>query len=154
MKWLLTIETENDLIVVCRLMNIFRRKGLRLLMLAMAETAEGYSLMAVVETPAADGDHYYNFVRRTEGVRSVTCYRQQTTELASHVFVDLPEGRPPEVARWEGSGARLIFATHGKMLYELPVGANIGAFASAGATLLPFTCAMTTRESTDPPTAY
>ena len=27
MQWLITLETEQDLIVTCRLMNVFRRKG-------------------------------------------------------------------------------------------------------------------------------
>ncbi len=30
MQWLITLDTENDLIVTCRLMNAFRRKGLKI----------------------------------------------------------------------------------------------------------------------------
>ena len=36
MQWLITLETEQDLIVTCRLMNVFRRKGLKITTLAMA----------------------------------------------------------------------------------------------------------------------
>lgn len=151
MKWLLTIETEDDLIVICRLMNIFRRKGVRLLTLTMAEAAEGYCLMALVETPEADGDHHYNFVRRTEGVRHVTCYRQQPSETASHIFVDSSETKWSDAARWRELGARLIFASHGKMLLEVPDGVSLDAYAADGASLLPFACAMTTRDSTASP---
>lgn len=151
MKWLLTVETENDLIVICRLMNIFRRKGVRLVTMAMAEAAEGYCLMAVVETPAADGDHHYNFVRRTEGVRHVTCYRQQSSDAAAYVFVDSPEAKATDAVRWHELGARLVFASHGKMLLEVPAGASLDAYVTDGVSLLPFACAMSTRESSPPP---
>jgi len=34
MQWLITLDTEQDLIVTCRLMNAFRRKGLKITTLA------------------------------------------------------------------------------------------------------------------------
>ncbi len=41
MQWLITLETENDLIVTCRLMNVFRRKGTKISTLAIGRAAAG-----------------------------------------------------------------------------------------------------------------
>jgi hypothetical protein len=77
MRWLLTLETEKDPIATCRLMNIFRRKGVAILKLELASAAAGFSLSALVETRDADVPHLFHFLRRTEGVREVTCYRHE-----------------------------------------------------------------------------
>ncbi|MGH9378015.1 MAG: hypothetical protein ACRD1I_04375 [Terriglobia bacterium] len=116
MKYLLTVETQDDLIVVCRLLNILRRKGVSLLTFVMSLVAEGYCLTALLETADAELDHLYHFLRRTEGVHHVTYYREHESEPA--VF----EG---EADSWDASsgkallpGAKLVFASHGKSLLE------------------------------------
>lgn len=120
MKWLFTIETENDLIVICRLMNIFRRKGVKLVTLTMASAPESYSLAVVVEAQEGDAEHDFHFLRRTEGVKHVTAYRHETSQPASFVFVDAESGSP-EAARWPElfPGSKVIFASHGKALFEV-----------------------------------
>jgi acetolactate synthase regulatory subunit len=80
MQWLITLETEKDTIVTCRLMNVFRRKGLKIVTLAMTTRPSGHSMIAVVELPEADVDHIFNFLRRIEGVRHVACYQHETSE--------------------------------------------------------------------------
>lgn len=79
MQWLITLETEKDPIVTCRLMNVFRRKGLKIVTLAMTTRPSGHSMIAVVELPEADIDHVFNFLRRMEGVRHVACHRHETS---------------------------------------------------------------------------
>ncbi|MGH9351531.1 MAG: hypothetical protein ACRD2G_05140 [Terriglobia bacterium] len=119
MKYLLTLETQDDLIVVCRLLNILRRKGARLLAFTMALAAEGYSLTALLETPDSGLDHLYHFLRRTEGVRHVTYYRQHESEPASFVFVE-GEADSQGASRIAAllPGAKLVFASRGKALLE------------------------------------
>ncbi|HEV2419195.1 MAG TPA: hypothetical protein VGX94_15470 [Terriglobia bacterium] len=119
MKYLLTLETQDDLIVICRLLNIFRRKGVRLLTFTMALTAEGYNLTVLLETAGADLDHLYHFLRRTEGVRHVTYYRQHDSEPASFVFVE-GEAGSQDASRIAAllPGAKLLFAGQGTALLE------------------------------------
>lgn len=80
MRWLITLETEKNPIVTCRLMNVFRRKGLKIVTLAMTTQPSGHSTIAVVELPEADINHVFNFLRRIEGVRHVACHRHETFE--------------------------------------------------------------------------
>jgi hypothetical protein len=68
MQQLFTIDTEGDLIVVCRLINVFRRKGVSLTKLAMSATQDGFRLAVLFEAKQSDIEHLFNFVRRTEGV--------------------------------------------------------------------------------------
>ena len=51
MKWLIALETDNDPIAACRLMNIFRRKGLKIATLTLAAQPAGFSMMVLVEAP-------------------------------------------------------------------------------------------------------
>jgi acetolactate synthase regulatory subunit len=74
----LTIDTEAELIVICRLLNIFRRKGVRLTNLVMSSTSEGFRVAVRFEAAQTEIDHLFNFVRRTEGVSHVA-----TEETAS-----------------------------------------------------------------------
>ena len=143
MKHLLTIETRGDLIVVCRLFNVLRRKGVRLLTLVMSLAAEGYTLMALIEVSEANAEHLYHFLRRTEGVLHVTIYQNQTSEAATFVFVDgdTESHQAASVAKLL-PGSKLVFASHGKALLE--------AHHSVGPVLnqpgvLPFACVRTTR---------
>ncbi|MGH9396485.1 MAG: hypothetical protein ACRD18_06500 [Terriglobia bacterium] len=121
MKYLLTIETQDDLIVVCRLLNMLRRKGARLLTLVMSLTPEGYCLMALAEIKASEAEHMFHFLRRAEGVRHVTYYRHETEGAAAFILVD-GEGESMDAARWATllPGAKLIFSDHGKAFLEAP----------------------------------
>jgi hypothetical protein len=68
MQRLFTIDTEGDLIVICRLINIFRRKGVKLTKLVMSSAPEGFRLAVLFEAAEAESEHLFNFLRRTEGV--------------------------------------------------------------------------------------
>ena len=75
MQWVLKLETEKELITTCRLMNIFRRKGVTILKLELEAAASSFAVTALVETRESDVPHLFNFLRRTEGVYRVTCDR-------------------------------------------------------------------------------
>lgn len=123
MQWLIELQTNADPISACRLMNIFRRKGLEIVTLAMSAQAGGYSLLAVLAFPESELGHIFNYLRRTEGVKQLTCYRHDSSAEASfilsqaesdmssaaHVLKSFPE-------------SRLIFASQGKYLLEVPPG--------------------------------
>ncbi|MGA8182028.1 MAG: hypothetical protein WB819_00115 [Terriglobia bacterium] len=127
MQWLLTLECDRDPIVVCRLMNIFRRKGLEIENLALGATAESYSLMAVVDSPEEDVDHIFNFLRRTDGVLGVTYYQHEPSQDASFIFVESAENSENLKRIQEAfPGCRVIFASHGKYLVEVPSGTSPG----------------------------
>ena len=85
MQWLLELETEKDPISTCRLMNIFRRKGLNIVTLSLEAGPAEFSMKALVETAESEVAHIFNFLRRTEGVRHVTCYRDEGPANASGV---------------------------------------------------------------------
>ena len=153
MQWLITLETEPDLIAVCRLTNIFRRKGLNLATLALAARPLGFSLMAVVESHEAEVDHIFNFLRRTEGVQHVTCYRHEPSQDASFVFIDADVDSSRVTRAMEAfPGSRLIFASHGKYLFEVPAESRRHGMAQSCAEpeMLPFACVRTTRQSVRP----
>jgi acetolactate synthase regulatory subunit len=153
MQWLITLETEQDLIVTCRLLNTFRRKGLKVATLAMAARPKGFSMMAVLDSPEPDVDHLYNFLRRMEGVERVSYYRHQTSAEASFVFIDgdADTSRVAEVLE-TFAGSKLIFASHGKYLFE--VSAECRRQPAVPALGLPqfhpFTCVKSTAPSPVP----
>jgi len=123
MQWLIVLETENDPIPACRLINIFRRKGVKIVTLGLAAKAEAFSMVALVETPEPEVDHIFNFLRRTEGVRDVTCYRHETSGEPSYVFADT-DADASSVKRILQAfpDARLIFAIQGKHFFEVVAG--------------------------------
>jgi acetolactate synthase regulatory subunit len=128
MQWLLTLECDRDPIVLCRLMNIFRRKGLEIENMALGARAESYSLMAVVDSPESDVDHIFNFLRRTDGVMGVTYYQHEPSQDASFIFVESAENSE-NLKRIQDAfpGCKVIFASHGKYLVEVPAGSSRGA---------------------------
>lgn len=150
MKWLLALETEKDLIIACRLVNIFRRKGAKIDSLALVSGTENHCMMAVLETAEADIEHMFHFLRRMDGVQHVSYYRHEPSAHASFVFVDA--GTASEAISAERfadifPGARLIFASNGKFLLEVP-GASVGRPAlpeSGRPEVIPFACVRTTR---------
>jgi acetolactate synthase regulatory subunit len=121
MQWLMALETSDDPISTCRLMNVFRRKGITIVTLTMAARPAGFSLIALVETPEAEVEHIFNFLRRTEGVYNVTYYRHEPSGDASFVFIDADENSS-SVARFLQTfpESKLIFASQGKYLLEIP----------------------------------
>lgn len=121
MQWLITLETEQDMIVTCRLMNVFRRKGMKITTLAMATRPHCFSMMAVLDSPESDIDHLYNFLRGMEGVERVSYYQHQTSTDASFVFIDADADstRVAEVLN-TFPGSKLVLASHGKYLLEVP----------------------------------
>ena len=125
MRWLMSLETNSDAITICRLMNIFRRKGILLVTLTLAARPAGYSLMALVETAEAEVDHIFHFLRRTEGVHHVTYYRHEPSGNASFVYIDA-ETDSSNVARFLQTfpESKLIFASQGKYLLEVPANRN------------------------------
>jgi len=153
MQWLITLETEQDLIVTCRLMNVFRRKGLKINTLAMAARPNGFSMMAVLNSPESDIDHLFNFLRRMEGVERVSYYQHQITADASFVFIDA-DGDTSRVAEVLKTfpGSKLIFASHGKYLLEVPAESRWQRAAPAFGIpeILPFACVKTTRTVPSP----
>jgi hypothetical protein len=148
MQWLITLETEPDMIVTCRLMNVFRRKSLKVVTLAMAARPNGFSMMAVVQSAEPDVDHMFNFLRSMEGVEHVTYYRHEISEDASFVFIDAGADNS-QVAGILNTfpGSKLIFASHGKYLLQVPAESRWRAAAPAfeGPEILPFACVKTTR---------
>jgi acetolactate synthase regulatory subunit len=127
MQWLLTLECDRDPIVLCRLMNVFRRKGLEIENMALGAMPESYSLMAVVDSPEADVDHIFNFLRRTDGVMGVTYYQHESAQDASFIFVESAENSE-NLKRIQDAfpGCKVIFASHGKYLVEVPSGSSPG----------------------------
>jgi hypothetical protein len=153
MQWLVTLETENELILICRLMNIFRRKGVKIATLALAARPTGFSLMAVLESPEADADHLFNLLRRTEGVQNVTYYRHEISEDASFVFIDA-DADTSSVARILETfpESQLIFASHGKYLLQVPAESRRrrAAWGFDKPEFLPFARVRTTRNVSQP----
>ena len=145
MQWTLALEIDQDPITACRLMNIFRRKGVKLSALAMTAGASGFALTAVVETPEGDVEHLFHLLRRMAGVEHATCYQHEPSSKACYIFVDAGADRS-RAARILGLSpqSKLIFASGGKYLIELPAeeGAQTG-FAGPGE--LPYAPVMTTR---------
>jgi hypothetical protein len=109
--------------------------------------------MGVVDSAEADVDYLFNFLRRTEGVQHVTCYRHESFPNASFVFIDSEEDNSGVSQVLEAfPESKLIFASHGKYLLEVPVERRRSA-VSAGPrdpAFLPFACVKTTRSATQP----
>lgn len=141
MKYLLNIETQEDLIVVCRLMNVLRRKGARPVNLAMSSTPEGYALMMLAEIKETEAEHLFHFIRRAEGVRHAAYYRHDASEPASYVLLETP-GDLGDVSVFERQlpGSRRVLSGHGAAVWEVPSG---GTESPAGA--IPFVLVRSTR---------
>jgi hypothetical protein len=134
MQWLLALETDNDPISICRLMNVFRRKSVRLVTLSLATAEAGFSLLAVVETPQGEVDHLFHFLRSSAGVENVTCYLPSPVHesgqddpaaeaASSYLFIGSSAGsleaeRISELL----PGCGVIFSSEGKLLFEVPAG--------------------------------
>ena len=139
MKWLISLETNDDPITACRLMNVFRRKGFKVVTLAMSAQPAGYSMMVLVETPECEAEHIFNYLRTAPGVEHVDSYRHEPSADATFLFVDGAADASSVTRILEIlPGAKLLFASHGKFLLEVPAdtGTALPNFAEAG--FLPF----------------
>jgi len=143
MQWLLALEIDQDPISLCRLMNNFRRKGVRVIALSMAAAGTGFSLMAVVETPEAEVDHLFHFLRRSEGVEQVSCYLPPSDQgletlasdaAVSYAFMNADSFSHSRVAELF-PGSKVILASGGKLLIEVPLGSGERGFASTAGPL-------------------
>ena len=155
MKWLLALETEKDLIVICRVMNIFRRKGAQVDSLALAAGTGNFCTMAVLDTRETDVDHLFHFLRRMDGIQHVSYYRHEPSANASFVFVDAGAesgAMSPDHLSEIFPGARLIFASSGKFLFEV-LGPNLTRPAQwdpGSPEVMPFARVRTTRPLPEP----
>ena len=152
MQWLIALETDGDPITSCRLMNIFRRKGVSIVTLAMAARPEGFSVIAVADTPESLVEHIFNFLRRVEGVQNVTYYRHEPLGDASFVFIDA-DVDSSSIARFLQTfpESKLIFASHGKYLLEIPTESHQDVLADSPDTeILPLARVMTTQNAPRP----
>src|SRR5437773_1615199 len=111
MQWLLELETEKDPISTCRLMNIFRRKGVSIVALSLEAGPAEFSMKALVETAESEVAHIFNFLRRTEGVRHVTCYRHEPAAGASVTGKGDSLGMTSQAARLPEYDSSLIIHT-------------------------------------------
>jgi acetolactate synthase regulatory subunit len=121
MQWLMALEINQDPISTCRLMNIFRRKGVGVVTLTMAARPQAFSITALVESAETEVEHIFNYLRSAEGVHHVTYYRHEPSGEASFFFIDA-EADSSNVARFMQTfpESKLIFASHGKYLLEVP----------------------------------
>ena len=142
MQWLIALETNSDPITSCRLINIFRRKGVGIVTLAMAARPQGYSIITVAESAESEVEHIYNFLRRVEGVRHVTYYRHDAQGDASFVFIDSePHSHTLSRVLQCFPGAQMVFGSDGKYLLEIPGDRRDGLreWPESPAEVLPFT---------------
>jgi hypothetical protein len=132
MRWLLALETDNDPIPACRLMNVFRRKSVQVVTLALAAEPAGFSLLAVVESRESDVEHVFHFLRGVGGVRRVSYYRHEASAEAAFVLIDAEAGSS-SVERFLRvyPASRLALASQGKYLYEIPA-ENATRWAASG----------------------
>jgi hypothetical protein len=148
MQLLLVLESEKDAITLCRLMNIFRRKGLKLATLALSSGSESYSIVVVAETTEAQADHLFHFLRRTSGVRHVTSYRPEAPTEAPFIFVDAAGGSVT-LARLQEAfpESEIIFASGGKFLVSNPNRVSPSARELGEARYVPMAPAQSTRSA-------
>lgn len=119
MEWIIALEAENNPIVLGRLLNALRRKGVGINTLTLGTRATELSLMALVESPEESVEHVFNFLQRMVGVRDVTYYRRESSGMASFIFIETEDNSA--VAKILGNFplSKLVFASQGKYLVEL-----------------------------------
>lgn len=142
MQWIVALEAENNLIVLGRLLNAFRRKGVVINTLTLGTRQKELSLMALVESPEENVEHIFHFLRGMVGVRDVTYYRRESSGMASFIFVETEDNSTVAKILADFPLSRLVFASQGKYLLEM--GEKRGASAQVRLTaqngFLPFAC--------------
>ncbi|HET7101416.1 MAG TPA: hypothetical protein VFJ52_09725 [Terriglobia bacterium] len=140
MEWLVALEAENNPIVLGRLMNAFRRKGVEIKTLTLGTRAAELSLMALVESPEEGVEHILHFIRVMVGVREVACYRHEPSGKASFIFIQTDDHSSVAKILADFPLSKLVFASQGRYLVE--VGEKsckaAGHALASGADFLPF----------------
>ncbi len=78
MQWILALEAENNPIVLGRVLNALRRKGIVVITLVVETRRAELSLTALVASPKERVEHIANFLAGVAGVRNVTHYRRES----------------------------------------------------------------------------
>ena len=113
---------ESDPIALCRLTDIFRRKAINLVTLAATSGPGTLSLITVVECPEDRMTHMFHFLRKSPYICRVTYYRHEESEEATFFFISArdPSTEMAEIILPMFPGTRLIFASRGNYLFEIP----------------------------------
>ena len=119
MEWLVALEAENNPIVLGRLMNAFRRKGVLIKTLTLGTRTAELSLMALVESAEENVEHILHFLRVMVGVRDVTCYRHEPSGKASFIFMETDDHSKVTKILADFPLSRLVFASQGRYLVEV-----------------------------------
>ena len=120
MRWLIILEMDCDPIALCRLMDVFRRKGLKVASMATTSSAIKTSFVALVECDEALMEHMFHFLRRSAGIRKVSYYRNQGVRSATHLLLTPTDSLGKSVGRiLQGvPEARLVFSSGESYLFE------------------------------------
>ncbi len=120
MQWLMFLEMDPDPIALCRLMDVFRRKGPRVASMTATSGSVKTSFVALVECDEPLMEHMFHFLRRSAGIQKVSYYRNQEVESATHLLLTLADSPGESVGRiLQGvPGARLVFSNGKSYLFE------------------------------------
>ena len=120
MQWLIILEMDSDPIALCRLMDVFRRKGLKIASMTVASGSVKTSFVALVECDEAHMDHMFHFLRRSADIQKVSYYRNQEVGSATHLLLTPTDSPVKSVGRiLQGvPGARLVFSSGESYLFE------------------------------------
>jgi len=119
MEWLVALEAENNPIVLGRLLNAFRRKGVEIKTLTLGTRSAELSLMALVESAEENVEHILHFIRVMVGVRDVACYRHEPSGKASYIFMETDDHSKVAKILADFPLSKLVFASQGRYLVEL-----------------------------------
>ena len=119
MEWLVALEAENNPIVLGRLMNALRRKGVVIKTLTLGTRTAELSLMALVESAEENVEHVLHFLRIMVGVREVACYRHEPSGKASFIFIETDDHSKVAKILADFPLSRLVFASQGRYLLEV-----------------------------------
>jgi hypothetical protein len=102
-KWLTALETDGESITLCRLMNVFRRKGISIAALTMNAAPRGSTVLALIDATAPQIEHLRSFLRGTAGISQVACYRHEAGDAVAFSgegveSASLRDGLPPAPA--------------------------------------------------------
>jgi len=119
MEWLVALEAQNNPIVLGRLLNAFRRKGVEIKTLTLGTRTAELSLMALVDSPEESVEHILHFLRVMVGVRDVACYRHEPSGKASFIFIETDDHSSVAKILAGFPLSKLVFASQGRYLVEV-----------------------------------
>jgi len=140
MEWLVALEADNNPIVLGRLLNAFRRKGVEIRTLTLGTRTSELSLMALVESAEENVEHILQFIRVMVGVREVACYRHEPSGKASYIFLETDDHSKVAKILVDFPLSKLVFASQGRYLVEVgeKSGKAGGRALISDANFLPF----------------